>query len=61
MAEIVNFNRQRKALLKAKDKERAAQNRVTFGRSKLQKDLDAAHDKLSRRKLDQLKLDHDKT
>jgi hypothetical protein len=49
MAEIVNFNRARKAKAKADDKTRAAENRAKFGRTKGEKTLDAARaDKLKR-------------
>jgi hypothetical protein len=49
MADIVNFNQARKAKAKADDKARAAENRAKFGRSKVEKTLDAARaDKLKR-------------
>ncbi len=49
MADIVNLNQARKAKAKADDKSRAAENRAKFGRSKIEKSLDAARaDKLKR-------------
>lgn len=42
MAEIINLNRFRKAVQKARAGEQAAQNRVQFGRSKEERESDAA-------------------
>lgn len=49
MAHIVNLNQARKAKAKADDRARAAENRAKFGRTKVEKTLDAARaDKLKR-------------
>ncbi|USQ97809.1 DUF4169 family protein [Caulobacter sp. RL271] len=49
MADIVNLNQARKAKAKADDKARTAENRAKFGRSKVEKTLEAARaDKLKR-------------
>lgn len=52
MADIVNLNQARKAKAKADDKARAAENRVKFGRGKVEKTLDAARADKQRRDLD---------
>lgn len=57
MAELINLNKARKAKLRAEAERQAAENRVRFGRSKAQKQLDATEAEAMRRKLDALKLD----
>ncbi|SLN17408.1 hypothetical protein ROG8370_00467 [Roseovarius gaetbuli] len=51
----VNLNRFRKEKARAKDKARADQNVVKFGRSKAQKELEKARADKAARDLDQLK------
>ena len=49
MGEVVNINRARKAKARAADKAQAATNRDAFGRTKAQKQADAAtQDRLTR-------------
>jgi hypothetical protein len=59
MAEPINLNKMRKDRAKAADKARAEENRAKFGRTGLQKALDAARADLEKRKLDQTKRDRD--
>lgn len=40
MAEIVNFNRFKKAKIRETEKRQAAENRTRFGRSKIEKEID---------------------
>ena len=51
----VNLNRFRKEMARAKDKARADENAVKFGRSKAQKELEKARADKAARDLDQLK------
>ncbi len=51
----VNLNRFRKDKVRAKDKARAEENSVKFGRSKAQKELEQARADKAARDLDQLK------
>jgi len=53
MAEIVNLNRARKARARADGAASAAVNRAAFGRTKSQKDRDAALETQRQRTLDQ--------
>lgn len=57
MAEIINLNKARKAKARVTAEKQAAENRVRFGRSKAQKQQDAAEAEALRRKLDGLRLD----
>ncbi|WP_174300161.1 DUF4169 family protein [Caulobacter sp. S45] len=57
MAELVNLNQARKAREKAARTARAAENRTRFGRTPLQKALDAAEADIRSRKLDATKRD----
>ena len=52
MADIVNLNQARKTKAKADDKVRAAENRAKFGRTKVEKTLEAARADKQRRDLD---------
>jgi hypothetical protein len=52
VADIVNLNQARKAKAKADDKARASENRAKFGRTKVEKTLDAARADKQRRDLD---------
>ena len=57
MAEPINLNKVRKDRAKAEKKAVAGANRAKFGRTPLQKALDAAEAELRARKLDQSKRD----
>ncbi|ROH91779.1 DUF4169 family protein [Stagnimonas aquatica] len=57
MAEIINLNKARKAKARLSAEQQAAENRVRHGRSKAQKQQDAAATEAMRRKLDGLRLD----
>lgn len=55
MSEIINFNRIKKDRAKAAATLKAAENRVKFGRTKLQRQLAEIELEQARRKLDQAK------
>ena len=55
MGEIINLNKARKRKARQDVAAQAAQNRVRFGRTKEQKQLDAAVAEEAQRKLDALK------
>ena len=55
MAEIINFNKARKRKLREDAEKQASENRAKFGRTKAQKQRDAADAEEAQRKLDQLK------
>ena len=57
MAEPINLNQVRKDRAKADKKAKAAENRARFGRTPLQKALDAAEAELRAKKLDDSKRD----
>lgn len=40
MGEIINLNKQRKAKARAKDEQRASENRLKYGRTKQEKQLE---------------------
>ena len=52
MSEIVNLRRARKAKARAAAEGEAAQNRITFGRTKTEKQMAAAQRKAADKKLD---------
>ena len=52
MAEIVNFNRARKAANRVKKKQQADENAVKFGRTKAEKKLEQTRADKERRDLD---------
>ncbi len=52
MSEIVNLNKARKAKAKAAGKAQAVQNRVSFGRPKSEKTLEAARAEKAAKALD---------
>lgn len=53
MSNIVNLNRFRKQKARVEKEQRAAENRDKFGRTKAEKEKDAAEQKRSRDHLDQ--------
>ena len=57
MAEPINLNKARKDRAKADKSARAAANRARFGRTPLQKALDAAEAEMRAKTLDQSKRD----
>jgi hypothetical protein len=52
MSEVVNLNKARKARAKAEAKTQAAENRAKFGRTKAEKQLEAARAEKVRKLLD---------
>lgn len=56
MAEVVNLRTARKRKAKAAEADQAAENRIKFGRTKAEKDLEQAKLKLSDKQLDAHKL-----
>lgn len=59
MGEIVNLNRARKARDKAAAKRTAEANRLTFGRTKVEREATKAERERDAARLDGHKLDHD--
>jgi len=57
MSNVVNLNKARKRRARQQAEQQAAANRARFGRTKEQKQRDAAAEAEAQRKLDQLKLD----
>ncbi|HWU96476.1 MAG TPA: DUF4169 family protein [Sphingomonas sp.] len=57
MAEIINLNKARKAKARVDKSMRAEENRVRFGRTRAQKQADAAETANLERLLDELKRD----
>lgn len=57
MGEVINLNKARKRKAREAAATQAAQNRVRFGRTKEQKQLDTAVSEEARRRLDALKRD----
>lgn len=55
MAELINLNKARKARARADAERQAAENRVKFGRTKAQRQLDAAAAADATAKLDALR------
>ncbi|WP_029922224.1 DUF4169 family protein [Nevskia soli] len=55
MGEVINLNKARKRKARADAAAQAAENRVRFGRTREQKQLDAAVTEAARRRLDALK------
>jgi hypothetical protein len=51
-AEIINLRKARKAKARVEADARAAENRVRFGRSKAEREVREAEDRLSARRLD---------
>lgn len=57
MGEIVNLRKARKQNKKGQDAERAASNRIVHGRTKAERELEAARSQQARRHLDAHKID----
>ena len=60
MSNVVNLNKARKRQARERAEQQAAANRVHFGRTKAQKQRDAAEAEEARRKLDRLRLEQPK-
>ncbi len=58
MSKVVNLNKFRKLKAREAAEKQAAENRVKFGRSKAQKQLDEAEAAAAREKLDALKREN---
>ncbi len=56
MAEIINLNKARKARVKEHAKDKAVENRVRFGRTKIEKVADRLVEETARKKLDDARL-----
>ena len=59
MAEIINLRQARKQQARAEKEARAAENRITFGRTKAEKELARAERDMATRRLDSHKRDDD--
>ncbi|MCT8000525.1 DUF4169 family protein [Sphingomonas sanguinis] len=59
MAEIINFRQARKSLVRKAAEQQATENRARFGRTKAQKQRDAAEQERLRRELDGAKREDD--
>lgn len=55
MAEILSLSKARKARARADKEQLASENRIRFGRTKAEKERDAAVRKLSEKRLDETK------
>ncbi len=60
MPKVVNLNKVRKQKARAAAETLAAENRIRYGRTKVQKMLDAAVVEDAQRRMDRLKRDSDK-
>jgi hypothetical protein len=59
MSQVINFNKARKLKARETAEKQAAENRVRFGRTKAQKQLDAEEQVQARARLDQLRREPD--
>jgi len=57
MSQIINLNKRRKQKVRAEAEAQAAENRVRFGRTLLQKQQDLAEQEEAQRRLDLLRRD----
>jgi hypothetical protein len=57
MAEIINLRQARKQKARAEKEARANENRITFGRTKVEKNLRQAEEDLAKSRLDSHKRD----
>ncbi|STX29006.1 Uncharacterised protein [Legionella beliardensis] len=57
MVDIINLNKKRKAKLRLEKEKKAAENRIKFGRTKKEKQLEKQDSKRSERHLDGHKLE----
>lgn len=61
MAEIINLNKKRKAKLRLEKEKKASENRIKFGRTKQEKQLDKKENERNERHLDGHKLENKET
>ena len=61
MAEIINLRQARKQKARVEKEARAAENRVSFGRTKAEKNLTKAEQDMARSRLEAHKRDPDET
>lgn len=59
MAEPINLNRFRKAKRRADAQKQAAENRVAFGRTKAERDIERLKTEKATRELDQKRIDRE--
>jgi hypothetical protein len=59
MADVINLNQKRKAKARTDKEQRAAENRIKFGRTKEEKKLEAAKAEKQQRHIDGHKLEKD--
>lgn len=59
MAEVINLNKKRKAKLRLEKEKKASENRVKFGRTKKEKQIEKQANERSERHLDGHKLEKD--
>ncbi|KTD52823.1 DUF4169 family protein [Legionella quateirensis] len=57
MADVINLNKKRKAKNKVKKEKKASENRVKFGRTKKEKQIEQQDDERNQRHLDGHKLE----
>lgn len=57
MADVINLNKKRKTKVRAEKEKKATENRIKFGRTKKEKQLEKQDIKRSERHLDGHKLD----
>lgn len=58
MTEVINLNKKRKAKLRLEKEKKASENRIKFGRTKQEKQLDKKENERSKRHLDGHKLEN---
>ena len=61
MADIINLNKKRKAKARLENEKKATENRIKFGRTKKEKQLEKQDAKRTERQLDSHKLDKEET
>jgi hypothetical protein len=61
MAEIINLRRARKRVMRLRDAQRAAENRLAHGRTKAERAVSTARSAKSCRDLDQRRIDRGET
>ncbi|HIC7357542.1 TPA: DUF4169 family protein [Legionella pneumophila] len=57
MADVINLNKKRKAKVRLEKEKKASENRIKFGRTKKEKQLEKQGNERSERHLDSHKLD----
>lgn len=61
MAEVINLNKKRKAKLRLEKEKKASENRIKFGRTKAEKQLEKKENERFERQLDGHKLENKET